>query len=256
MKAMKSHSNYLWLFLLLPLFVACDNFDDDYNGYSNYNYRIDIATVQNPTLTSTFSFLLDNNKLYQVTQSNDPTFIPADGQRIIANYTVLSVTKVDSTYTRKARLNDASVVLTKNIFKITPATQDSIGHDSITIKDMWIGNDYLNIEFAYFGNNKTHFINLVSDASKTYTDGKTHLEFRHKGNGDLPTYYSRGIVSFKLKSLQTGASGNVLNLAIHVKVPYQTTEKMYDIPYYFGSTATLYGASDYNTLMKGVHNVH
>ena len=254
---MKSHSNYLWLILLLPLFVACDtNFDGNYNGYSNYNSRIDIATVQNPSLTSTFSFLLDNNTLYQVTQSNDPTFIPADGQRIIADYTVLSVTKVDSTYNRKVQLNNASVVLTKGIFKITPATQDSIGHDSITIRDMWIGNDYLNIEFAYFGNDKTHFINLVSDASKTYTDGKTHLEFRHNGNGDLPTFYLRGIVSFNLKSLQAGASGNVLNLAIHVKVPYQTAEKMYDIPYYFGSTATLYGASDYKALMQGVRKVH
>lgn len=254
---MKSHSNYLLLIILLPLFASCDtNFDGNNYGYSNYNYRIDIATVLNPTQTSKFSFLLDNNKLYQVAQTNDPTFIPTDGQRIIANYTILSVTKVDSTYTRTVQLNNASTVLTKGIFKITPATRDSIGHDSITMRDMWIGNDFLNIEFAYFGNNKTHFINLVSDALKTYTDGKIHLEFRHNGNTDAPTYYIRGIVSFNLKSLQTGVSGNVLNLAIHVKVPYQTAEKVYDIPYYFGTTPTLYGASDYNSFMQGIHNFH
>jgi len=254
---MKSHLNYLLLIILLPLLASCDtNFDGNNNGYSSYNYRIDIATVQNPTKTSKFSFLLDNNKLYQVTQTNDPTYIPVDGQRIIANYTILSVTKVDSTYNRTVLLNNVSTVLTKGIFKITPATRDSIGHDSITIRDMWIGNDFLNIEFAYFGNNKTHFINLISDALKTYTDGKTHLEFRHNGNGDAPTYYLRGIVSFNLKSLQTGVSGNVLNLAIHVKAPYLAAEKMYDIPYYFGSTASLYSATDYNTLLQGVHNFH
>jgi len=255
---MKSHFNYLLFFMLLLVLTACDNnYDGNYsNGYSNGYYRIDIATVKNTGLTSDFSFLLDNNQLMQITKTSDPTFIPVDGQRIIANYTILTQTKVDSVYNRTVKLNSAVNVLTKGIFKITPATQDSIGHDSISIRDMWIGNDFLNIEFAYLGNNKTHFINLVSDALKTYTDGKTHLEFRHNGNGDTPTYYLRGIVSFNLKSLQTGVSGTVLNLAIHVNVPNQTTEKVYNIPYYFGSTATLYGATDFNTMMQAVHNFH
>jgi len=254
---MKSRLNYLLLFMLLPLFVACDNnFDGYYNGHSDNNYRIDIATVQNPGLSNTFNFLLDNNQLMQVTGTDVPTFIPKDGQRIIANYSILSVTKVDSTYTRKVQLNNASLVLTKGIFKITPATQDSIGHDSITIRDMWIGNDFLNIEFAYLGNNKTHYINLVSDASKTYSDGKIHLEFRHNGNGDAPMYYIKGIVSFNLKSLQTGVSASVLNLLIHVKVPHQVAEKMYNLPYYFGPNTTIYGAPDINSFMQDVHNVH
>lgn len=248
---MKSHLNYLVLIMILPVLVACDsNFDNNYYGYS---YRIDIATVKNPASTSKFSFLLDNNKLMQVTQTNDPTFIPKDGQRIIANYSILSATKTDSTYTRNVQLNNAALVLTKGIFNITPATQDSIGHDSIAIRDMWIGNDFLNIEFAYFGNDKTHYINLVSDASKVYTDGKIHLEFRHNGNGDSPAYYQRGIVSFNIKSLQTGVSATVLNLAIHVKVPYQSAEKIYDIPYYFGPATTLYGAPDLNVQMQGIH---
>jgi hypothetical protein len=150
---MKSHSNYLLLIMLLPIFVACDN---NYDGWSNDNYhngndnyRIDIATVKNPDLKSNFSFLLDNNQLMQITKTDVSSFIPKDGQRIIANYTTLSVTKVDSTYNRYVRLNGVTSVLTKGIFNITPATQDSIGHDSITISDMWIGNDFLNIEFAY-----------------------------------------------------------------------------------------------------------
>ena len=256
-KAMKSHSKYFLLIMLMPLFMACDNNYDGYNyGYSINNYRIDIATVKNTTSTDKFSFLLDNNQLMQITQSNVPTFIPVDGQRIIANYTILSRTKVDSVTNSNVKLNDASLVLTKGIFKITPATQDSIGNDSITIRDMWIGADFLNVEFAYLGYNKTHYINLVSDASKVYTDGKTHLEFRHNGNGDAPTYYLTGIVSFKLKSLQTGVTGTVLNLVIHVKVPHQTAERMYNIPYYFGPTTNLYGAPEFMNLMQKVQNVH
>ena len=254
---MKSHSNYLLLFALLPILIACDiNYNGYDNGYSYNNYRIDIATVQNPSATSTFSFLLDNNQLMQVTKTNVPSFIPKDGQRIIANYTILTQTKVDSMYNTTVRLNDASTVLTKSIFNITPATQDSIGHDSITIRDMWIGNDFLNIEFAYWGFNKTHFINLVSDASKSYTDGKIHLEFRHNGNGDAPTYYLRGIASFNLKSLQTGVNATVLNLVIQVKVPFQSVEKMYNIPYYFGPSTTLYGAPGYNSMLQEARNIH
>ena len=246
---MKTHFNYLFLLFLLPFFIGCE--DNEYEGSYN-QYVVDIGTVSNPNLSPTFSILLDNNKLLKVTETADQTFIPADGQRIIATYTLLSVTKVDTTYIRKIRLNDAYSVLTKGIFKITPATQDSIGHDSITIRDMWIGNDFLNIEFSYLGNDKTHFINLVSDASKTYTDGKVHFEFRHNANGDTPNYYSKGIVSFNLKSLQTGVSATVLNLLIHVNVPNQAAERTYNIVYYFGPTTNLYGAPDLNYQVKGV----
>ncbi|MDP4240111.1 MAG: NigD-like protein [Bacteroidota bacterium] len=250
---MKSPLNYLLLIMLLPLFMACD---DNCDYYQHDHYRVDIGTVINPNLNSRFSFLLDNNQLIQVTETNVPSFIPKNGQRIIANYTILSETKADSTVTRNVKLNNAYTVLTKGIFNITPATQDSIGHDSIYIRDMWIGSDYLNIEFAYWGNNKTHYINLVSDASKVYTDGKTHLEFRHNGNGDTPTYYLRGIVSFRLKSLQPQATANSLDLVIHVKEPYHSVEKMYTITYNFGSTPVLYKTADLNSLMQEVHEIH
>jgi hypothetical protein len=250
---MKSPLNYLLLIMLLPLFMACD---DNYDYYQHDHYRVDMGTVINPNFNSRFSFLLDNNRLIQVTETNVPSFIPKDGQRIIANYTILSETKADSTVTRNVKLNNAYTVLTKGIFNITPATQDSIGHDSIYIRDMWIGSDYLNVEFAYWGNNKTHYINLVSDASKVYTDGKTHLEFRHNGNGDTPTYYLRGIVSFRLKSLQPQATANSLDLVIHVKEPYHSVEKMYAITYNFGPTPVLYKTADFNSLMQEVHEIH
>jgi len=246
---MKTRLNYLFLLLLLPLFIGCG---DNVNDHSYNSYIVDIGTVVNPSLSPTFSILLDNNKLLKVTETEDQTFVPKDGQRIVATYTLLSVTKVDTVTTRKIRLNNAYSVLTKGIFKITPATQDSIGHDSITIRDMWIGNDFLNIEFSYLGNDKTHYINLVSDASKVYTDGKVHLEFRHNANGDSPTYYSKGIVSFNLKSLQTGVTATVLNLLIHVNVPNQAAEKTYNVVYYFGPTTALYVAPDLNYKLKGV----
>ena len=251
---MKTLAKLLIIIMLLPVFMACNNHDQ--MDYPSNNYHIDIATVKNSDLSSQFSFLLDNNRLMKITYTDLPLFIPKDGQRIIANYSFLSVMLADSTLSNNVRLNNANTVLTKSILKITPATQDSIGHDSITIKDMWIGNDFLNIEFAYLGNDKTHFINLVSDASKVYTDGKIHLEFRHNANGDKPAYYYSGIVSFNLKSLQNGVTANVLNLLIHVNVPYQAAERLYNITYYFGPTVQNYYTPVFPTPLQEIRNYH
>jgi hypothetical protein len=234
--------------------TACKDFFNDIFNDNTTVYHEDIATVRNPTLSSKFVLVLDNNQIMQITQTNLPSFVPKDGQRIIANYTILS--KTDSTNV-PVKLFDAANVLTKGIFKITSATQDSIGHDSIFVRDMWIGNDFLNVEFSYWGFSRTHYINLVSDSSKVYTDGKTHLEFRHNGNGDTPTYLLRGIVSFSLKSLQAGITGKTLNLVIHVKVPYQTAEQLYDVTYNFGpTTSTVYTGPQISSYMKEMHNIH
>ncbi len=237
---MKAKFKMLLLLLLVPLFVACDKDDD---GYYLNNYYIDIATVENPSGLSTFFFRLDDNKLMWVAATNFYNYRPKDGQRIVANFSVLSDKRATGFYDYDVRLNNVHNVLTKWIFKITPSTQDSIGNDSISISEMWIGSDYLNVEFLYLGNNQTHYINLVSDASKVFTDGKTHLEFRHNANGDLPIFYRRGIVSFDLKSLQATTSNKTVNLTIHVNVPNQVEEKAYSLTYNFDTNSALIKSS-------------
>ncbi|MEI7503456.1 MAG: NigD-like protein [Paludibacter sp.] len=234
---MKALFEILFLSLIIPLFVACD-VDDD-NCYVVNNYYEDIATVKNPDSLSTFFFRLDNNKLMWAAATNLYNYRPKDGQRIVAYYSVLSDKRATSLYDYDVRLNNVYTVLTKGIFKISPSTQDSIGNDSISISEIWIGSDYLNVEFRYLGSNQIHYINLVSDASKVYTDGKVHLEFRHNANGDTPNYYRQGIVSFDLKSLQASTSNKSLNLIIHVNVPNQVAEKTYSLTYNFDSNSTL-----------------
>ena len=229
---MKTLTKLFLIVALLPLFVSCEDQND--NGLNNY--QIDIATVQNPYNETSFFFKLDNKKLMWVDESAFSGFIPKDGQRIVANYTILADKRSTHLYDYDVRLNDVYEVLTKAIFNVTKATQDSIGNDSVSIQDIWIGSDYLNVQFVYAGNNKTHYINLVNDTSKVFTDGKIHLYFRHNSNGDSPVYLKSGIVSFNIKSLQTGASGTLLNLVIHVNVPNQAAEKTYSLSYDFSST--------------------
>ncbi len=231
---MKTNTKFLLIASLLPFFLACE---DHQNNNDLNNYELDIATVQNPYNETSFFFRLDNNKRMWVDESNFSGYAPKDGQRIVANYTLLADKRATHLYDYDVRLNDVYEVLTKGIFNVSKATQDSIGNDSISIDDMWIGSDYLNVQFSYPGYNKTHFINLVNDTSKIFSDGKIHLYFRHNSNADSPVYLRSGIVSFNIKSLQTGASGTLLNLVIHVNIPNQAAEKTYDIPYDFSLTA-------------------
>jgi len=224
---MKTFQKAFLLFLLIPFFVAC--MDD--NDSPNENYHVDIATVINPDSSSSFVFQLDNDKLMWAPATGSSSYIPKDGQRIVAYYTILTDNSLDSLYDYKVQLNDAYNVLTKGIFAIKPAQQDSIGNDSISIKNIWVGSDYLNVEFVYPGNDKIHYINLVSDASKVYTDGKTHLEFRHNANDDSPVSYREGIVSFNLKSLKPASGAAAIKLVIHVNIPNQTDEKTYEFKY-------------------------
>ena len=231
---MKTIKRLLMLAAILSLVTACDR--NEMNSDLPES-EINIATVVNPHAESNFFFRLDNNKLMYVQDCNFAGYIPKDGQRIVANYTLLSDKRATHLYDYDVYLNDVYTVLTKGIFNVTKATQDSIGNDSIYIDNMWVGSDYLNVEFAYAGDNKMHYINLVNDTSKVFTDGKIHLYFRHNSNGDAPIYIRGGIVSFSLKSLQTGASSTSLNLVIHVNIPDKAAEKTYEFTYDFSTPA-------------------
>lgn len=226
--------------IVLFLIISCNN--DDVNS-NDKNWQA-IATVENPTLSTTFNFRLDNGDLMYTNTAGLLNYKPKDGQRIIANYSVIETTSpTNSTVKNVVRLNDAYEILTKGIFKIKPAQQDSIGNDQIEIRSIWVGSDYLNVEFVYLGYNKNHYVNLVSDDAKTYTDNKTHLEFRHNANGDYPSSSKWGMASFDLRSLKANHNSNdSVKLVIHTKEYGTTTDKTYALTYKFGVPAAAQSA--------------
>jgi hypothetical protein len=225
---MKTLKKIIFFTLMVPFFFACDLWDDD-----TKNYWASIATVENPDSLSTFFLRLDNNDLLWTEKTNFPNYRPKDGQRVIAYYTILSDKHTSGLYDYDIQLNNVRTVLTKDIFRITPETQDSIGNDSIIIDHMWIGSHYLNVQFVYTGYNQIHFINLVSDPAKVYDDGKVHLEFRHNSNGDSPVYYRRGYVSFRLLPLQEGVAADSLQLVVHVNTPNRAADTLFERTYHF-----------------------
>lgn len=217
--------------LVSILFAGCA--DDD---YSPDNYWVDIATVDNQAQKSKFFLNLDDGSSLWTEETNFSNYKPKDGQRVIAYYSVISDKRATDLYDYDVKLHDVYEVLTKGIFEMTPAKQDSIGNDSIYVSDMWVGSKYLNVEFYYYGWNKTHFINLVSDTAKTYTDdGKVHLEFRHNANNDEPYHRRWGIVSFDISSLQSNTADSV-ELVIHVNMPNQVEDKLFNLTYRYNNT--------------------
>ena len=245
---MNTIHRFLFVVLMSLLFVSCN--DDE--GYSLGDVWRSMATVENPDDESYFFFTLDNGKRMWTAATSNPQYKPKDGQRIIADYTILSDGPESGSYQHDVKLLSAYKVLTKGIFDITPETQDSIGNDPVKVEDIWIGNDYLNVQFVYKGQNKAHFINLVSDALKQYDDGSTHLEFRHHANGDAPTYNSRGIVSFDLKSLQKDGVES-LPLAIHVLESDESDEKIYELNYSFDGSSDTERSFSVGEELKGEH---
>lgn len=218
------------LFFAVLFLIGCS--DED---YSPDNYWVDIATVENQQQKSRFFLNLDDGSSLWTEESNFANYKPKDGQRVIAYYSVITDKRATGLYDYDVKLHDVYEVLTKDIFAMTPAKQDSIGNDSIYVSDMWIGSKYLNVEFYYYGWNKTHFINLVSDSEKTYTDGKVHLEFRHNANNDEPYHRRWGIVSFDISSLQSNTADSV-ELVIHVNMPNQVEDKLVELTYRYNNT--------------------
>ena len=238
---------------LLLLIVSCD---DDIK--SNENNHIDIATVQNPNLSTAFYFSLDNGDRLYTNTANLLNYKPKDGQRIIANYSFIETSSATSNSINiNVRLNDVYEVLTKGIFKIKPQQQDSIGNDQIEIKSMWIGSDYLNVEFEYLGLSKTHYISLVSDSTKTFSDNKIHLEFRHNANGDYPTYSKWGIASFNLRSIKpSNASVDSVKLAIHTREYATPADKTYPLTYKFTLITPQLSVTKVAFPMHSEENIH
>ncbi len=208
------------LLALLPVLSSC--FEEEAEPFYLYSA---FGTVLNPDSTVLFSIVQDDSIVLKIEDTNLTDYIPVSGKRILADVEVLEdVDNLDYQY--NVKLYNAYDVLTKGIFQISESTQDSIGNDPVTIRSVWVGGGYLNVEFVYPGMDAVHFINLVSDTSKVFTDGKIHLEFRHNANDDFPEYNKWGIVSFDLSELKSDALNSV-DLAVDINEYYYGTRTYY-----------------------------
>lgn len=210
---MKKNLFGMWctLVLIAGAFISCD--DDD--GYSLDKYWVGMATVEAPGATDPFP--IGGTTPFWLTLDNGSTLWPAafnpylsgivlqNRHRVVADFTLLSGEK--DGYSHYIRLNDLRKVLTKTIDTLTTATPDTSvlrGKDPIDMEDVWIGDNFINIVFDYYGSpGHTHYINLVmneENAEPNPENGVWKLEFVHDAKGDSRVQAYRGIVSFRIPS--------------------------------------------------------
>lgn len=222
----------LWMLMVPALLLAggCSNDDD---GYSLGDVWRSMATVENPDQENYFYFKTDGGTRLWTAATDLWNYRPKDGQRIIAYFTIISDKPAGSSYDHDVVFRSAYNVLTKNVVEITAENDEELGHDPVRITDGWIGSDYLNVEFTFRGQNKTHYINLGRDASAEYDDGKIHLELRHNAKGDVPSRDMKGIASFNVKSLQLDGAESV-TFVIHFTPSEGADEETREVVYKYG----------------------
>lgn len=181
--------------LLVMILPAC-NKDDQLPQWTG------IGTIEKPDANlDDFTIVLDGDEKLIPSSSISGNNLE-DGERVIVQYEIIEELGNDE---YKIRLYDLDRILTKNIFQLTEATNDSIGDDPVFVKDdnIWIKDNYLNFIFSYYGAYEVHMVNLVKLYEATYTeDGKLILEFRHNSNDDFSSVLLNGVVSFDLESLK------------------------------------------------------
>ncbi|MFO8000310.1 MAG: NigD-like C-terminal domain-containing protein [Marinilabilia sp.] len=101
-------------------------------------------------------------------------------------------------------------VVTKDIVEINEENRDTIGTDPLFLNDIWIAGGYLNIDFSFYGDDKTHYINIVKDPDEqTGEETEIYLQVRHDDRDDDALQRYRGLMSFYLDSLQVEGAGKV-----------------------------------------------
>ncbi len=179
---------------IMPIMQSCDNDNNNFSG----NYIVAMATVAKEAGTVYPYFVLDNGKTVWVAASTVPYEGLSSGQRVIGNFTILSDDRDGFDYF--ARVNNYTPVLTKDVINLTEANEDSLGNSKTTITDIWIGADYLNVEFQMvYPSYRKHLVNLVNNRMIPVDgDGYAHLEFRYNDLGDTDGKLIPNIVSFRL----------------------------------------------------------
>ena len=207
---MKAKNIGIIFIISLVTLMSCNSKDE----YSLGNFRVDIATVKTDG-TNNYTIELDNGKkLFPAAQGI--YYKPKNNQRVFVNYTMLSGEY--NGYDHLVKVNDIWNILTKNVIDLTTENTDSIGNDPVGINHMWIGNNFLNIDFMFnFGGVKPHAINLVNNTIDPNTDEEiVELEFRHNSYNSSSNRLVEGLVSFDLRPLQKNDTDSI-TLAIKVK---------------------------------------
>lgn len=181
----------------MPLLQACDN-----DGYSLDGIAVSMATVK-VVSGNTYYLEIDNGETLWPVATQIGWYKPIDGQRVIANYTPLS--DEYGHYDHAIRVNFLSNVLTKKVENLTAENEEEIGDDEVSVRAMWVGGKYLNVDFLInLPQANRHRVSLVRNTLvEEPADDYIHLEYRYNDQDDVTGLWRRSFVSFNLTEILT-----------------------------------------------------
>lgn len=192
---MKKLSLYLLTMLFVATMATLQSCDDD--GYSLNDAMQRMATVR--VISGTSYYLeTDSNEKLGVAASEVMWYKPVDGQRVLANITLLS--DEQNGYDHLIKVNFLSNVLTKQVEELTAENEETYGNDKVQIEEIWVSGNYLNVQFRYYiPVHHAHRVSLVENTTaENPDDGYIHLEYRYNNQDDESDYLRRSLVSFNL----------------------------------------------------------
>ena len=218
MKKISSIIGVLLLILIIPVLQSCDNDDD---GYSLGNFQVQMATVK-VINGANYYLVLDNNKTVWPGATAVPQFQAVDGQRVIANITLLG--DQYGSYDYVAKINYLNNVLTKSVEELTETNETTFGNDPLRMRQIWLSASHLNVDFLMrMPSQKKHRISLVRNTTaESPSDGYMHLELRYNDQDDVTNYVARGLVSFYVG--EWGKADELSNSIRGIKVKVNTAE--------------------------------
>ncbi len=192
--------------LSVVFFPSCDK---DYFNLDSSDDSSDYWITTGTVVLTENGFYIHTDDGFNFVQENDElsTSDLMDGMRLLFYYEIEEEATNSELFDYYIDIKSYEEILTKPIFNFTEETTeeiiDSIGNTPIHIVDTWLTDDFLNIQFEYYGNNLMHYVNLVFDSTNPETEnGEILLELKHNDNDDEWTYVNWGIVSFDISKLQ------------------------------------------------------
>ena len=193
----------LFLFMMGAL-ISLSGCDLDDDGYSLDDAWVGFGLVHKDTEAGVLEIAMDDGEVLFPLSNDYSWYGVKNNDRVLVNFTILgnkNTENHDEHY--YVKINSIRKILYKGILDITPAIEDSIGNDPVTVKDKWIKGNLLNFELKYYGGSKIHYINLVKQPGVINLDnGPVILEIRHNNREDNESIPLSAMVTFDLSSLK------------------------------------------------------
>lgn len=218
--------NLLLLLGLLSFLVVSCEFDDEDPVYYSYT----LGVVKGNTVSEFMIHTDSKHLLKPVAYPNNYTI--KDGTRVFIQYVVEKEIKDEQVaYDYEVKIAAIDNILTKDIKIADDVLRDTIGNDPVSISYLSTANDFLTVEFSFFGDSKTHYFDLVYDDKNQKKEGFITLDFHHDVNGDYQTRNYGGIISFPISHLQVDGQEIVKILFTSKKMDGTPFEKELEYKY-------------------------